>query len=196
MKYEKSDVVSFAIFIIGILVCSIFAYNIYRSGKGILDVVPVIGSIASSFGFVIAIVQIAKVRSSSEAARRAAQEAKSRVYNYVSLSDISSSIKMLDEVKRYLRDENYIAAEIRMSDLRGKLTKVKNHNSMNYVGKKKELAGIVPDLGMEVTNLNKTIMDRSKSYDRVKVMEKLERAKDIIQQMESRIKFGENVSKR
>ncbi|MCS3860349.1 hypothetical protein GGP86_000097 [Salinibacter ruber] len=196
MKYEKSDVVSFAIFIIGILVCIIFAYNIYRSGKGILDVVPVIGSIASSFGFVIAIVQIAKVRSSSEAARRAAQEAKSRVYNYVSLSDISSSIKMLDEVKRYLRDENYIAAEIRMSDLRGKLTKVKDHSSMNYVGKKKELAGIVSDLGMEVTNLNKTIMDRSKSYDRVKVMEKLERAKDIIQQMESRIKFGENVSKR
>lgn len=194
MNYEKSDVASIVIFIIGLLVCGIFAYSMYSDGKGTIDIIPVVGSVASLFGFIVAIIQIIKTRSSSEAARRAAQDAKSRVHNYVSLSDIYNATRMLDDVKRYLRKENYQAAELRMSDLRGRLTKVKNHEILEELDREGEFKNIISDLGMEVTNLNKSMMDSSKTYDGSKPIGKLEEAKDIMQEMASRIKFGKNVS--
>ena len=79
-----------------------------------------------------------------------------------------------------------------MSNLRRKMTKIKDHSKMDSIQRSEEFDRIISEMGMEISNLNKTIMDSRKSYDRVGVMERMEEAKDIMQELESRIKFDNN----
>ena len=99
MSYDRNDALSLITFFLGTSLCIYTFYVLYDGGRGVIDTIPVVGSVASFFGLIIAILQIANVRSSSEAAKEAAEDEKSEVYNFVSLSDVSSAIKMLDEVK-------------------------------------------------------------------------------------------------
>lgn len=174
----------------GVVSCvAIFVY-LFTSNKGLLEVVSGVGSTASMFGLIVAILQIIRVRTASEAARKASEDARSQMYNFISVSDVSRAAGILNEVQRLLRDKKFEAAEIRLTDLRKSLVQFGSHDKMAEMDEYDKYVNICEEIDIEIINLNKRIIDSSKSYNSMKLIEKLETIDRIISEFENKLKFN------
>jgi hypothetical protein len=174
----------------GLVSCFALFVYLFVSDKGLLEMVSGVGATASMFGLVVAILQIIRVRTASEAAKQAAEDARSQMYNFISVSDVSRATGLLNEVQRLLRDKKFEAAEIRLTDLKKSLIQFRSHDKMIEMDDYDKYVNICREINVEIINLNKKIIDSAKSYDSMKLIEKLETVDRIISEFENKIKFN------
>jgi len=79
---------------------------------------------ASLIGLPVAIWQIYKTRRIAEAAKEAALETQKAITRNLLLSDVSNCTKHIEEIRLYLRNENYDLAQIRVNDLISQIIQV------------------------------------------------------------------------
>lgn len=83
------------------------------------------GSLASLIGLPIAIWQIVKTRRAAEAAKDASLETQKEISRNLLISDVSTCMRNLEEIKSYVRDEKYEFALIRVTDLISQLIQIR-----------------------------------------------------------------------
>ncbi|MGI8788951.1 MAG: hypothetical protein ACR2HG_14510 [Pyrinomonadaceae bacterium] len=83
-----------------------------------------IGSVASLVGLPIAIWQIYKTRRVAEAARNAALQTQKTISRNLLISDVSTCVKHIEEIKSFVRTENYELALVRINDLVSQLMQI------------------------------------------------------------------------
>lgn len=97
--------------------------------------ISIIGSFLSLFGVIIALIQISKIRHAAEAAKDASLQTQNAILRNLLLSDVSVCVKHTEEIRLYLRGENYDSAQIRVNDLISQLIQVQEvlkSSSQNY----------------------------------------------------------------
>ena len=104
--YRKS--ISYLIALAGILTCIVLVVIAYRDDQNPYTIASLIGSVASLFALVIAIIQIVSIKRISEATNKAVEETKDKIIHAISVSDVSKAIKLIEEVHRTYGHDNYI----------------------------------------------------------------------------------------
>src|SRR5438552_12511735 len=81
--------------------------------------------LTSVVGLAVAVWQAVKARRAAEAARDAANRAEKQIGRQVLLTDVSASLRILEEIRTLMRAMRYEPALMRTSDLIGQLTQVR-----------------------------------------------------------------------
>lgn len=97
-----------------------------------LDIITISGFAITLVGFIITIWQLLATKKLSKSAYMAAQEAQREIKNGLSLSNINTSIKLLQEIKGYIRDDKLESARLRLEDLISHLIQLKQLNNQQY----------------------------------------------------------------
>ena len=83
----------------------------------IVNWISIIGSFASLIGLAFAYWQIYKTRKAAESAEKASRQTKEAISRNLLIYDISTCIKYIEEIRLYLRNDNYELAQVRSKDL-------------------------------------------------------------------------------
>lgn len=92
------------------------------------DILSIIGSVASVQGVIIALIELKKVKTSTEVA----MEKLSEVAKLFSYADIERHIEMCSYISVCLLNDQYEAAALRMSDLKKLLCEMKTNETKAY----------------------------------------------------------------
>ncbi len=90
--------------------------------------IGIIGSVASLIGLPVAIWQIYKTRRAAEAAREASLQTQKVISRNLFISDVSTCVKHIEELKTFVRNENYQLALVRINDLVSQLMQIQETN--------------------------------------------------------------------
>src|SRR5690349_18691413 len=92
----------------------------------LVNIISIIGSFLTLIGVIIAITQIRKTLSAAKAAQSAANQTQQAISRRVLLTDISTCIRSLEEIKVLIRGNRHEAALIRVTDLNSQLIQIQH----------------------------------------------------------------------
>ena len=84
------------------------------------------GFLLSLLGLAFVIWQIRRTRQVAEAARSVAIDTRKAMHQSVFLADITACVGLIEEVKTHIREKNFQAALIRITDLRSQLGQLRH----------------------------------------------------------------------
>jgi hypothetical protein len=84
-----------------------------------LNIIGVVGSILSAVGVYVAIRQINQTKKVAQAALEASEATQRGIASNVILADMSSCMRVIEEIKTLLRSRRYESALMRVTDLTG-----------------------------------------------------------------------------
>lgn len=151
---ENVSFLTIALIVIGVLVSIMFlSFVLKDEDKTVINVISVLGSIASFFGLAIAIIQIVSLKEITELTRSIITETKSRLLLGISISEVGDSISLIHEIEMYIGNNNYEISRIRLIDLRGKLIQFKTSDDLKSIVKEEELTSIIDKLNLYMSTL-------------------------------------------
>jgi len=86
--------------------------------------ISIIGSVASLIGIAFTYWQIYKTRRAAEAAKDASLQTQKAISRNLLISDVSNCMKHIEEIRLYMRGENYELALVRVNDLNSNLIQI------------------------------------------------------------------------
>ena len=89
------------------------------------DGITIVALVVTIVGFAFAIIQINRVGTTAKAAADASRQTRSAVADAIQLTDLSSGVRRISEIKVLIRTRQFYAASLRMSDLRELIVKVR-----------------------------------------------------------------------
>jgi len=92
--------------------------------RDVVDVMAMIGVAATFLALIIAIIQIRRTTKTAEAARNAAISTRTDLAENLRLSDLTSAVRRISEIKHSLKAGQYQVASLRLDDLRELLVQV------------------------------------------------------------------------
>jgi hypothetical protein len=176
---------TFVTSIIGIVICMGLGTALYKQGKGIGDIVSAVGSVASFFGLIIAILQIASVRQISEATNKAVRETRADLVSAVSISDLSKAIKLIEQIQTLLGNNKLELAHLRLQDLR---TLLLQFGSNLQVERRSDYEQLLTKIGVHIVNLFSAIF-KGKKVDVGIINQTLEAVIALLVTLENELKF-------
>lgn len=130
-------------------------------------------------GFTFTIWQLFRTRKAAVAAKEAAQKTQSSLQSNVMLVDISACIGMIEEIKTSIRNMQYNAALIRVTDLTSQLIQIRQlPDFSNQVGRK--MQSIVSQLSILRNTLEARNNEPEQILDSVKINRKLSEISDCL----------------
>lgn len=119
------------------------------------------GSIASLIGFPVAIWQIVKTRHIAEATKKATLKTQKAISHNLILSDISTSIKNIEQIKSYIRDNKYDLAQFRINDVISQLIQVQEVLKISDISSEINFDNLINILVLLDGEFDKRIRDNS-----------------------------------
>lgn len=182
--------------IIGVVISLLLAMKLQKEGKGIYEIVSVVGSVASLFGLIIAILQISSLKKIAEETNRAVEETKAELIQSISISDVSKAIKLIEQIQMYAGNKKFEAAHLRLQDLRILLIQFKGNAQSVRLNDKGKYDDLLADLGIHISNLYNTIFMKEKSINIVVLNQTLEDVAAILASLENELKFSRGDNER
>lgn len=184
MRQDRVDIITYLVIIGALVACGWAGYHLYQDGQTAYQIVSGTGAIASVFGLAAALLQIAKIRSNSEAARVASEDAQRTLRDFISVANVSRASEFSREIQRYLRNGNMEATEIRLKDLKRELVHIKGSRFAVTKEVQEELDVIIKDFGTGIMNIQRERMGLSKGYDVTQLMQRLEDLHTVLTELE------------
>lgn len=153
--------------------------------RNTVNLVSIAGAVFSLAGVVIAVIQIAKVRNSSEAASAAAMEAKHDLQRVLSITEFAQIVAIIRKVKGFVRDDKFDLAIERISDIKDFLDRIHFLNSMNV--ESSSFSRFKNKLDMNMSDLERQLA-RSVSLDKETFMKDMEELISLLIQVDNTIK--------
>ena len=176
--------ISLAIVVVSVVVAWIANYNSKETITALVDVT------LTTIALLVAILEIAMVRSISEESRTAVHHAVNRLNEIFSVADITHGIRLSYDIQKYLQSGNNIAAHIRLQDLKQIVIPLKNDKRFHGLESSKKLNDSVASLAIDINNLNSNIITSKKGLDVVKINENLENLVTILIEYDNHIKMS------
>lgn len=122
----KNDIVRSCLIAGGIssLVVVLLVLFIPSGQRTLVNIVGISGAVFSLAGVLIAVIQIAKIRSISDAASSAATEARNDLQKLLSITEFAQVVSIIRKVESFVRDDKYDMAIERIIDIKDFLDKV------------------------------------------------------------------------
>jgi len=137
-----------------------------------MEVLAILALIVTFFGFIITIWQIYKTKKTSNAAYLAATEAYSAIKSTMIISDLSEIVKLIQEIKIYIRHRKYDASYLRTNDLIHSLIQVKQLILAIKYDKEELLKKMIIQLSILRSQLETAIYNSNNKIDIIKINQK------------------------
>jgi uncharacterized protein with PQ loop repeat len=165
-----------------ILTLSIFIYCVYvylnlqEPDKNSINyittigtAISVIGSFASIVGLFIAYSQIIELKNATELTKEEVTSTLKKMQKTLIVVELSKSVQVLREIQRYLSEEKFDFAQMRMKDLKEALIQVQyNYKNHNHIDRYNEL---IMDFSLNLETINNHIKSARKGF-KVQVIDK------------------------
>lgn len=177
---SKSRVRAIWIILTGIIVASLILFFVEKEKRDLLAYVAVFGTIASIVGLILAYIQILSLRDTSDTIKKEVEKTIKRVDVIVSISDISKTKTLIEDIQTYLRSKNYYGAIIRMGDLKEALVSAKYTIGLENIQKTTNYKNCVMNTGIDISSINDYLIKRETEPDVTSIMKNLESTKQLL----------------
>jgi|GEM_PF-3319682 len=134
-----------------------------------MEAIGVISAVLTLVGVIVAIVQMRKARESAEAARIAAEDARSSIALNTIMQDVGTCAGGFEEVQSLIRIESYHSALLRVSDLIARVAQIKGAQSGTGTIRIPGLKNTLTQLEVLRELLEEKVADSSKEVDPLRV---------------------------
>jgi hypothetical protein len=170
------------------VICSGLFLKLWRDGRSLLEIISAVGSIASLFGLIIAILQIQSVKDITVATQRAVADTKAQLIQNISISDLAQAIKLIEHIQEYLGNSKLELAYVRLQDLRVLLIQFVASHSIEEE-EREEYKSLLKDIGIHSVNLYDAVY--KEKVIRVSGINKtLQNAAEILIAAENQLRLG------
>jgi len=156
------------------------------------EIVSAVGSMASFFGLIIAILQIKSVKEITIATQHAIAETKAHLITNISISELAKAVKLIDEIQTYLGLGKYDAAYMRLKDLRILLVQFGGNSQFLQISGRENYEDLLQNIGIHLVNLYDAVFKAK--VIRIAIMNHtLENAIGMLVAFENELKFNGGV---
>lgn len=177
---SKSRVKAIVIIITGLIIGSMILIFVAREKRDLLAYVSVFGTIASIVGLILAYIQILALKDTSDKIKKEVEKTISRFDTIVSVSDLSKTRALIEDIQTYLRSKNYYGAIIRLSDLKEALVSAKYTIGLEKIQRTTDYRECVMNTGIDISSINDFLIRREAEPDVTSIMKNLERTKHLL----------------
>jgi len=189
MKLSKVQIYTILIFIIGFLGLYIYYNSLDKTFKNSLNLISIFGSYLSLFGIIMSFYQIYDLKAINDKTQKEVNLSLIKINNILSVSELSKSLKIVDEIQNSLRVNKNELALIRMKDLKYILIQVKHNKDLEKYTNNEEYSNLLVDLSIDISNLSDNIFKPQKTINITKVNSNLENISTKFSELENKLKF-------
>lgn len=177
-------------FLIGGLCVYIFFRQLSSNEQTILNLFSLLGTYASIFGLVIALVQIFRLKQISEITQLEVQSTQKRINQLVSVAELSKANKIIQEIQHFISTDKYDLCLLRMRDLKEIVIQSKCSSDLHKFTSTTEYNEIIQKLSEDLVNISDFV--KTKKRVNLSVINKnLENISTTILKFENNLKtFG------
>ena len=189
MNFSKRQWFTIFIFLIGFLGLYIYYQNLEPQFKNSLNLISIFGSYLSLFGIIMSFHQIYDLKQINDQTQKEVKLSLTKINNFLSISELSKSLKIIDEIQSSLRSNKNEIALIRMKDLKYILIQTKHNKDLHIYTKSEDYTKLIVDLSIDISNLSDNILKPQKTINITKVNSNLENIATNISELENKLKF-------
>jgi hypothetical protein len=188
MPVKKVNAATLGLSIIGIFVCGSLTLMFYRQGRNPTETLAAVGSVASVFGLVIAIVEILAVKKVTDATHIAVKETKDQLVSRISLADVAKATRIVEQIQTQLVNKKFELAHVRLQDLREMLMQFRAGRLLKD-GQNEQYDELLKNMGIHSENLY-TAIYKNRSIDITVINHTLQSMVEILVTAENELTFG------
>ena len=174
---------------ITLLVIGAIIYYIPTEDRSLLNIVGIISAILSLTGFYITIRQIQSVKEIAEQTDLAIKDKLANYNKTIFLADISNKISLVNELKTYLRVQDFKTCIIRMEDFKRTLASLSpNSDLLNLVIDEKKLNEVKRDFRIGMGTIEKRLQNEDYKIDIDKMISNMDSLSTYLLNIEVQLK--------
>lgn len=188
---EYADAITAILLIIGLLLTAyIVAFKITSEEKTLLNILSIVGTMASFFGLTIAFIQIIALKEISVVTQTTITDTKNKILLGISISDVTEAMKMISEIDNYLGNQKLEIARSKIIDLREKLIQFKSSEEFKQIVQDSKIKEIIDLLNNHVSSLHNVIFSEDEiKYDPGDINNQLQNIATYLSDFKNKIKY-------
>jgi len=151
-----------AIIFLSLLVLTLF--QVEHLDEKWFRVFSIFGILASALGLFIVVIQIFALKSISQFTRETAENTRNRIISFLHASDISKSIKIIQEIQIYNRIKKFEISILRMQELKYSLVQIKNNSKFEEMIKVTDFSNHITDLSININSVEKELQRQTNFF--------------------------------
>lgn len=190
MKRIRDPINAIIFYFTGLAVISFIFFLLPENQKSLINYVTYFGTYTSIFGIMITYAQILSVKEISEDTKLKIEDSLQKTYKILTISELSKSIKLVQEIQNYLLNSKLESAVIRLKDLKSTLIQLKHNNNLDEYTKSSVYSTYLTNISVNTTNLNQHIIGSKTGVNINKIVSNLEDIENHLGEIEGYLKFN------
>lgn len=155
---ENVDAITIILIVVGLLLTLyIVGFKLTETEKTTVNVLSIIGTIASTFGLAIALIQIIALKEISVVTQTTIQDTKEKLMLGISISDVTEAIKLISEIDSFIGNQKYEIARLKIIDLREKLIQFKSSKEFQLIIENNKIQEVIAMLNIQISTIYNVI---------------------------------------
>ena len=151
---ENADWLTVVLIIFGLVMTFyILVFGLSTAEKTTINVISVIGTMASLFGLAIAFIQIIALKEISVITQTTISDTKNKLMLGISISDVTEAISLVSEIDSFIGNQKYEIARLKIIDLREKIIQFKSSEEFKLIVKESRIKEIIETLNIQISIL-------------------------------------------
>lgn len=185
---KKRDI----ILILVLFIATLFFVHIFYIDK-ISDTffkeISLAGTLASSIGLILVLIQISKLKTVAEGSELASKQTKDQLLSFLSAIDIGKATKIIHETKIYNRNNKYELSIVRMQELKEILILIKNHPRYKDFIDIKYYNKLISNTSIDINSMEKSNINHSDNTDPVFLNKNLDIILTSLNDLQSKVRL-------
>ena len=189
---EYANLITSVLLLIGVLLTALSIIIIKKEDRTFINILSVIGTMASIFGLSIAFIQIIALKEISVVTQRTIQLTKDKLILGLSISDVSEAIEMIREIESNIGLQKYEIAWVRIKDLKVKLIQFMTSEEFKKIVPERRIKETIDFLSIQSTRLYLIVYSEEgeAKYDPEPINRSLQEISTQLNDFKSRIKYN------
>lgn len=151
---ENADSLTIGLIIVGLaLTFYILLFKLTTAERTTINIISVIGTMASLFGLAIAFIQIIALKEISVITQNTISDTKNKLMLGISISDVTEALSLVSEIDSFIGNQKYEIARLKIMDLREKLIQFKSSEEFKLIVQEVRIKEIIETLNLQISIL-------------------------------------------
>jgi hypothetical protein len=188
---ENVDVITIILIVVGLLLTLYFVgFKLTDTEKTTVNVLSIIGTIASSFGLAIALIQIIALKEISVVTQSTIHDTKEKLMLGISISDVTEAIKLISEIDSFIGNQKYEIARLKIIDLREKLIQFKSSKEFKLIIQDNKITEVINMLNIQISTIYNVIFSEEEiKYNPEDITNQLQEIATHLTDFRNKIKY-------
>lgn len=188
---ENVDTITVILIIAGFILTLYFiGFKITEDEKTTINILSIIGTIASTFGLAIALIQIVALKEISVVTQSTIQDTKDKLMLGISISDVTEAIKLISEIDIFIGNQKYEIARLKILDLREKLIQFKSSREFQLIIEDNKIQEIIGMLNTQISTIYNVVFSEEEiKYNPEEITNQLQEIATHLTDFRNKIKY-------